>query len=157
MKFYNFKTHEDKRGITAAQLDLAALYELSLNEFNEEAYLCMINPRFDFGYKKDGVEVIGSYVVAVFPQRDSNQNKEYQAWSMYGPEAYPSGQYNRGAGDLGNSITFANRLCADSDLNNVLKELDVCYGAKNKEELNARLSAYHKGLKQAGSEKPKSL
>lgn len=55
MKFYNFKTYEDKRGITAAQLDLAAQCELSLNEFNEEVYLCMINPRFDFGHKKVGL------------------------------------------------------------------------------------------------------
>ena len=145
MKFYNFKSYEDKIGINAAQLSLAAEYELRLNKFNEEVYVCMINPKFDFGYKVDGKDVIGSYVVLVFPDRDENRNKEYQAWCMYGPEAYNGKPYKE-AGDLGHAITFANRLCIDKDLKNVLKELDVCYGAKNYEDLNSRLDVYHKSL-----------
>lgn len=140
MKFVNFKNIKDRTSINPSQLATLIQKEETLGV---ELTVCMINPKFSFK-DKDGKEFAkASKLIVIWPTKNNiskiagectDEYTHYEAMFLSGHET-ASEDYQ---------ISFGGLFGYYTNLDDAITAADVCYGAVDQKDLDARQIALNK-------------
>lgn len=145
MKFVNFKTEEDKKSLSMDHVITASRLELR-NEFGDEVYLCMLNPKVDsHTFKYNTTETVYvPWTACIHSERMCAGEKKWNAVLFAGSESCQDYTPEKlsSARTIGHFLEIGVGF-GISGLKNLLKMMDACYGAKNTDDLIKRRDDYN--------------